>query len=94
MDPDRGTTTRTTVLVRGEDEEGRYSGVSRIGLATSADGLNFDLEPESVIFPADDRRQAWEWSGGCEDPGWSRRPMETTSARTPCDRRPAGGSPT
>ncbi|CAN5661794.1 glycoside hydrolase family 130 protein [soil metagenome] len=59
---------RVHLLVRGEDREGRYAGVSRIGLATSADGLTFELEPEPVIFPADDRWQAWEWPGGCEDP--------------------------
>jgi len=59
---------RVHLLVRGEDAEGRYAGVSRIGLAVSADGVRFELEPEPVIFPADDRWQAWEWPGGCEDP--------------------------
>ncbi|HEX4199091.1 MAG TPA: glycoside hydrolase family 130 protein [Caulobacteraceae bacterium] len=59
---------RVCLLVRGEDEVGRYAGVSRIGLATSADGINFELEPEPVIAPGDDRWQAWEWPGGCEDP--------------------------
>ena len=43
------------LLVRAEDDVGRYAGVSRIGLATSPDGRNFTLEPEPVIFPADDR---------------------------------------
>src|SRR3954451_3626736 len=59
---------RVHLLVRGEDHEGRYAGVSRIGLATSDDGLSFALQPEPVLFPADDRWQAWEWPGGCEDP--------------------------
>jgi predicted GH43/DUF377 family glycosyl hydrolase len=59
---------RVCLLVRGEDSVGRYAGVSRIGLATSADGRTFELEPEPVLFPADDRWQAWEWPGGCEDP--------------------------
>jgi predicted GH43/DUF377 family glycosyl hydrolase len=59
---------RVCLLVRGEDDEGRYAGTSRIGLATSADGLNFVLEPEPVIAPGDDKWQAWEWPGGCEDP--------------------------
>jgi predicted GH43/DUF377 family glycosyl hydrolase len=59
---------RVHLLVRGEDCEGRYAGVSRIGLAISDDGLSFALEPEPVIFPADDEWQAWEWPGGCEDP--------------------------
>ena len=42
---------RVHLLVRGEDGEGRYAGVSRIGLAISDDGLSFALEPEPVIFP-------------------------------------------
>src|SRR6185312_5250126 len=56
------------LLVRAEDAVGRYAGVSRIGLATSSDGRTFELEPEPVIAPGNDRWQAWEWPGGCEDP--------------------------
>ena len=59
---------RVHLLVRAEDAVGRYAGVSRIGLATSDDGLTFELEPEPVLFPDDDAWQAWEWPGGCEDP--------------------------
>ncbi len=59
---------RICLLVRAEDKVGRYAGVSRIGLATSADGVNFELEPEPVLAPGDDRWQAWEWPGGLEDP--------------------------
>lgn len=59
---------RIHLLVRAEDSVGRYAGTSRIGLATSADGVRFEVEPEPVIFPADDEWQAWEWPGGCEDP--------------------------
>jgi predicted GH43/DUF377 family glycosyl hydrolase len=59
---------RVHLLVRAEDHEGRYAGVSRIGLAVSDDGRSFALEPEPVLFPDDDRWQAWEWPGGCEDP--------------------------
>ncbi len=59
---------RVCLLVRGEDEVGRYAGTSRIGLATSLDGHHFELEQEPVIAPSDDRWQAWEWPGGCEDP--------------------------
>jgi len=59
---------KISLLVRAEDHVGRYAGTSRIGLATSTDGRNFDLEPEPVIAPSDDRWQAWEWPGGCEDP--------------------------
>jgi predicted GH43/DUF377 family glycosyl hydrolase len=56
------------LLLRAEDTVGRYSGTSRIGLATSTDGISFDVEPAPVIYPADDAWQAWEWPGGCEDP--------------------------
>jgi len=59
---------RVYLLVRAEDEIGRYSGTSRIGLAISDDGFRFEVEPEPVLFPADDEWQAWEWPGGCEDP--------------------------
>ena len=59
---------RVCLLVRAEDTVGRYAGVSRIGLATSADGVNFELEPEPVLSPGDDLWQAWEWPGGLEDP--------------------------
>jgi predicted GH43/DUF377 family glycosyl hydrolase len=59
---------KVCLLVRGEDTVGRYAGVSRIGLATSDDGLVFTLEPDPVIMPGDDPWQAWEWPGGCEDP--------------------------
>jgi predicted GH43/DUF377 family glycosyl hydrolase len=59
---------RVHLLIRGEDAVGRFSGTSRIGLATSDDGLHFTVEPEPVLFPADDPWQPWEWPGGCEDP--------------------------
>jgi predicted GH43/DUF377 family glycosyl hydrolase len=59
---------RVCLLVRAEDHVGRYAGTSRIGLAASADGVRFELEPEPVLAPGDDRWQAWEWPGGCEDP--------------------------
>src|SRR5580692_1600311 len=59
---------KVCLLVRAEDHVGRYAGTSRIGLATSADGRRFELEPEPVLSPGDDQWQAWEWPGGCEDP--------------------------
>jgi predicted GH43/DUF377 family glycosyl hydrolase len=59
---------RVCLLVRGEDRVGRYAGTSRVGLATSGDGVHFTLEDEPVLFPADDRWQAWGWPGGIEDP--------------------------
>jgi predicted GH43/DUF377 family glycosyl hydrolase len=59
---------RVCLLVRGEDTSGRFAGVSRIGLATSTDGVSFTVEPEPVIAPGDDEWAAWEAAGGCEDP--------------------------
>ena len=59
---------KVCLLVRGEDRVGRYAGTSRVGLATSDDGIHFTMEDEPVLFPADDRWQAWEWPGGIEDP--------------------------
>jgi predicted GH43/DUF377 family glycosyl hydrolase len=59
---------RVHLLVRAEDAVGRFAGTSRIGLATSDDGVSFRLEPEPVLYPDDDEWQAWEWPGGCEDP--------------------------
>jgi predicted GH43/DUF377 family glycosyl hydrolase len=59
---------RIHLLVRGEDRAGRYAGTSRIGVAVSDDGVNFELEPEPVLAPDDDAWDAWEGAGGCEDP--------------------------
>lgn len=59
---------RVCLLVRAEDHVGRYGGTSRIGLATSTEVHHFELESEPVLAPGDDRWQAWEWPGGCEDP--------------------------
>lgn len=71
---------KVCLLVRGEDKVGRYAGVSRIGLATSADGYNFELQPEPVLTPGDDQWQAWEWPGGLEDP----RVVEGPNGRYVC----------
>jgi beta-1,2-mannosidase len=59
---------RVCLLFRGEDTVGPYSGTSRIGLASSDDGIRFTVEPEPVLFPDADIWQPWEWPGGCEDP--------------------------
>lgn len=56
------------LLVRAEDTCGPFKGTSRIGLATSTDGVHFTVEPEPVIFPARDHCLAYERDGGCEDP--------------------------
>ena len=41
---------------------------SRIGLASSTDGLHFTRLPEPVFYPANDAQKAQEWPGGTEDP--------------------------
>lgn len=54
------------LLYRAEDfsGEGRWNGTSRIGLATSEDGLNFERNPGPVLHPT----EPYEKPGGCEDP--------------------------
>ena len=65
------------LLYRAEDTVGRFAGTSRIGLATSRDGLMFARRPEPVLYPAKDAFQQYEWEGGCEDP----RVVETDDGR-------------
>ncbi len=54
------------MLYRAEDTTGvgKWNGTSRIGLASSSDGVQFDREPDPVLEPTED----WEIPGGCEDP--------------------------
>jgi predicted GH43/DUF377 family glycosyl hydrolase len=56
------------LLYRAQDAVGRPAGTSRIGVATSADGLAFERRPQPVLFPDDDFMMPYEWEGGCEDP--------------------------
>jgi predicted GH43/DUF377 family glycosyl hydrolase len=56
------------LLYRAEDDVGRSASTSRIGLASSADGLAFERRAEPVLFPEDDFMMPYEWEGGCEDP--------------------------
>ncbi|MHC4301119.1 MAG: glycoside hydrolase family 130 protein [Planctomycetota bacterium] len=56
------------LIYRAEDEVGRFNGTSRIGVAVSEDGLNFDREPEPVLYPDNDHVRNYEWEGGIEDP--------------------------
>jgi len=56
------------LLVRAEDDVGPCAGTSRLGLATSADGVRFSMEESPVLFPDRDRWQELEWPGGIEDP--------------------------
>ena len=52
------------LLYRAQDS----SGTSRIGLATSRDGLHFTRMPNPVFYPDNDSMKIYEWPGGCEDP--------------------------
>jgi predicted GH43/DUF377 family glycosyl hydrolase len=52
------------LLYRAQDEDG----VSRLGLASSRDGLAFNRRPTPVLHPDHDAMKQYEWPGGCEDP--------------------------
>jgi beta-1,2-mannosidase len=54
------------MLYRAEDSAGigQWNGTSRIGLATSTDGINFNRQPNPVLEPS----EPWELPGGTEDP--------------------------
>ncbi len=41
---------------------------SRIGLAASADGIDFVRRPSPVLYPGPDNNREFEDPGGCEDP--------------------------
>lgn len=41
---------------------------SRIGLAISEDGVNYQLEKKPIFYPDDDDQKKYEWIGGTEDP--------------------------
>ena len=59
------------VLYRAEEklgEKGIGGHTSRIGMAVSEDGRNYETEPEPIFFPADDDQKKYEWTGGTEDP--------------------------
>ncbi len=62
---------KVCVLYRAEDDTGAKAignHTSRLGLATSDDGLHFTAGPTPVFYPAADGQKANEWDGGCEDP--------------------------
>ena len=41
---------------------------SRIGLASSTDGIHFTRLAAPVLYPENDAQKRWEWPGGTEDP--------------------------
>jgi predicted GH43/DUF377 family glycosyl hydrolase len=58
------------LFFRAEDNPKAHLGgrTSRVGLAVSADGLNFTRRAAPVLFPADDNNREFEAGGGVEDP--------------------------
>jgi beta-1,2-mannosidase len=56
------------LLYRAQDKSGKPAGTSRIGLASSEDGLHFTRANSPVLYPANDAYKKFEWEGGCEDP--------------------------
>jgi len=62
---------KIVVLYRAEDLSGalKIGGhTSRIGYATSTDGIHLQKRPTPVLYPANDNRKPHDWPGGCEDP--------------------------
>ena len=62
---------KIVVLYRAEDDSGLEAiggHTSRLGLATSDDGVHFTTLPEPVFYPANDAQHEREWPGGVEDP--------------------------
>lgn len=61
---------KVVVLYRAEDNSavGIGSRTSRLGYASSEDGLHFERRRIPVFYPADDDQKEMEWPGGCEDP--------------------------
>jgi predicted GH43/DUF377 family glycosyl hydrolase len=58
------------VLYRAEDKAGVAIGkrTSRIGYASSNDGIHFERRKTPVLYPDNDNQKDNEWPGGCEDP--------------------------
>ncbi len=64
------------MFFRAEDNPKAYLGgrTSRIGLAWSTDGMNFNKLPEPVLYPDSSAYLKWDYPGGCEDPRVVKRP--------------------
>lgn len=58
------------LLYRSEDNSAAILGgrTSRIGLATSEDGLHFTKYPTPVLYPDSSKFMEYDYPGGCEDP--------------------------
>lgn len=61
---------KIAVLYRAEDllGEGIGNRTSRLGYASSKDGIHFKRETTPVLYPQNDQQKDLEWPGGCEDP--------------------------
>ena len=61
---------KIVVLYRAEDKSGIGIGrrTSRLGYATSVDGVTFQRRSTPVFYPDNDLQKSLEWPGGCEDP--------------------------
>ncbi|MBK0379671.1 glycoside hydrolase family 130 protein [Mucilaginibacter segetis] len=61
---------KIVVLYRAEDHSGVGIGfrTSRLGYASSSDGLHFVRRKTPVFYPDNDSQKKYEWPGGCEDP--------------------------
>ncbi|WP_345232516.1 glycoside hydrolase family 130 protein [Olivibacter ginsenosidimutans] len=61
---------KIVVLYRAEDKSGVGIGhrTSRLGYASSKDGLHFKRQSKPVFYPGDDNQKEFEWPGGTEDP--------------------------
>lgn len=58
------------LLTRCEDNPKAHLGgrTSRIGLASSSDGIHFEYYPVPVLYPDNDQFSQYDHMGGCEDP--------------------------
>lgn len=68
------------VLYRAEDDSGKDvigMHTSRLGLASSTDGIHFTRRPTPVFYPANDAQKSREWPGGVEDPRIAQGPHGT-----------------
>lgn len=61
---------RVYLLVRSEDNPDAILGwrTSRIGLASSEDGIHFTTRAEPVLYPDSGEFMQYDYPGGCEDP--------------------------
>lgn len=72
------------VIYRAEDDTGKMQigeHTSRLGLASSTDGINFTRLPLPVFYPDNDSQKSREWPGGVEDPRLVENPDNNPAQR-------------